>query len=101
MIKVTADTARLAGSFDHHNKLVQEALARAIHAHAEKICANAVTGSDGSAPYARIQDYGGRVNIRQASPEAAKAMALEYHGRLLFAKGAAAHITRSLRAGHE
>jgi phage gpG-like protein len=47
---------------------------------------------DGSAQYARIQEYGGRVGIPQVAPQTAKVLAIEYQGRLVFAKHAAAHI---------
>ncbi|HEX4079584.1 MAG TPA: hypothetical protein VHX61_12015 [Rhizomicrobium sp.] len=48
--------------------------------------------SDGSVPYARIQEYGGRVNIPALTPVHAKALAFAYGGRMVFAKSAAAHV---------
>jgi len=48
--------------------------------------------SDGSVPYARIQEFGGRVNIPEIVPRNASALAFEYGGKLVFAKHAAAHV---------
>ena len=48
--------------------------------------------SDGSVPYARIQEYGGRMGIPEIVPGAAKALAFEYGGRLVFARHTAAHV---------
>jgi hypothetical protein len=48
--------------------------------------------SDGTVAYARIQEYGGRVNIPEIVPESAKALAFEYGGRLVFARRVAAHV---------
>ena len=48
--------------------------------------------SDGSIPYARIQEYGGRVNVPAIAPVHAKALAFAWDGRLVFAKSAAAHV---------
>lgn len=48
-------------------------------------------GSDGSVPYARIQEFGGHLNIPDIVPRAAKALAFAYGGRLVFARRAAAH----------
>jgi hypothetical protein len=48
--------------------------------------------SDGSVPYARIQEYGGRLNIPALTPTHGKALAFAYGGRLVFAKATAAHI---------
>jgi hypothetical protein len=48
--------------------------------------------SDGSVSYARIQEYGGRVNIPALEPVRAKALAFAYGGRMVFAKSAAAHV---------
>lgn len=48
--------------------------------------------SDGSVPYARIQEYGGHLNIPAAIPGHAKALAFAYGGRLVFAKRTAAHV---------
>ena len=43
------------------------------------------------APYARIEEYGGRIEVPDIVPRAAKALAFEYEGKLVFAKHAAAH----------
>ena len=48
--------------------------------------------SDGSVAYARIQEYGGRVNIPEIAPRSAKTLAFEYGGRLVFARHVAAHV---------
>jgi len=48
--------------------------------------------SDGSAPYARIQEYGGRVNIPALTPVHAKALAFVYGGKMVFAKSVSAHV---------
>jgi phage gpG-like protein len=48
--------------------------------------------SDGSVPYARIQEYGGRVNIPALAPVNAKALAFAWGGRMVFAKSVAAHV---------
>jgi phage gpG-like protein len=48
--------------------------------------------SDGSVPYARIQEYGGRVEIPEIVPRNAKALAFEYGGRLVFSGHATAHV---------
>jgi len=47
--------------------------------------------SDGSVPYARIQEYGGRVSVPAIEPVNAKALAFAYDGRMVFAKRTAAH----------
>jgi phage gpG-like protein len=47
--------------------------------------------SDGSVDYARIQEYGGRVDIPELVPVNAKALAFEYEGRLVFAKRTQPH----------
>ena len=47
--------------------------------------------SDGSVPYARIQEYGGRIEIPEMTPVNAKALAFAWHGRMVFAKRTAAH----------
>jgi hypothetical protein len=47
--------------------------------------------SDGSVPYARTQEFGGRVEIPEMAPVNAKALAFAYGGRMVFAKRAAAH----------
>lgn len=43
------------------------------------------------ASYARIQEYGGRIEVPEIVPKAAKALVFEYEGKLVFAKHAAAH----------
>lgn len=47
--------------------------------------------SDGSVSYARIQEYGGRIEIPETVPMKGKALAFAYDGRLVFAAHAAAH----------
>ena len=47
--------------------------------------------TDGSVPYARIQEFGGRIDIPEIVPRSTKALAFEYGGKLVFAKRAAAH----------
>lgn len=47
--------------------------------------------SDGSVPYARIQEFGGRVEIPEVMPVNAKALAFAWGGRMVFAKRTAAH----------
>ena len=42
-------------------------------------------------PYARIQEYGGRIGIPEIVPVNAKALAFTYGGKLVFATRAAAH----------
>jgi hypothetical protein len=42
-------------------------------------------------PYARIQEYGGRLDIPAIAPVQAKALAFAYGGRLVLAINAAAH----------
>jgi len=48
--------------------------------------------SDGSVPYARIQEYGGRIAIPEIVPVQAEALAFSYGGRMIFAKRTAAHV---------
>jgi phage gpG-like protein len=48
--------------------------------------------SDGGVPYARIQEYGGRIALPAIAAADAKALAFVYEGRLVFAKRAAAHV---------
>lgn len=48
--------------------------------------------SDGSVPYARIQEYGGRIAIPETLPSHAKALAFVYGGRMVFARRVQAHI---------
>lgn len=47
--------------------------------------------SDGSVPYARIQEYGGRIALPAIAAVNAKALAFAYQGRLAFAKRTNAH----------
>jgi hypothetical protein len=56
--------------------------------------------SDGSVPYARIQEYGGRINIPEIEPRAAKVLAFAYGGRLVFARRTAAHTVEILGHGY-
>ena len=42
-------------------------------------------------PYARIQEYGGRISLPEIVPVNAKALAFAYRGKLVFAKRVAAH----------
>lgn len=57
----------------------------------------AVETADGAAkvfsdaPYARIQEYGGRIEIPEIVPVAAKVLAFMYDGKLVFARHVAAH----------
>lgn len=48
--------------------------------------------SDGSVPYARIQEYGGRISIPQTVPVSAKALAFRFDGKLVFAAHVRAHV---------
>ena len=48
--------------------------------------------SDGSVPYARIQEFGGRIAIPEILPNRAKALAFAYGGRMVFAKCVQAHV---------
>ncbi|HEY2446245.1 MAG TPA: hypothetical protein VGI20_10960 [Rhizomicrobium sp.] len=50
------------------------------------------SASDGSVPYARIQEYGGRIGIPELRPVDARALAFAYGGRMVFAKRTAAHV---------
>ncbi|MGD0190201.1 MAG: hypothetical protein ABSD74_05635 [Rhizomicrobium sp.] len=70
---------------------LRQSIVDAEFAAGDAVIGNAVA-SDGSAQYARIQEYGGRVNIPRVFPETAKVLAFEYQGRLVFAKHAAAHV---------
>jgi len=47
--------------------------------------------STGSLSYARIQEYGGRIEIPAIVPKTAGALAFAYGGRMVFAKRARAH----------
>ena len=44
------------------------------------------------AAYARVHEYGGRIDVPEIVPKNAKALAFEYGGRLVFAKRTAAHV---------
>jgi phage gpG-like protein len=48
--------------------------------------------SDGSVPYAGIQEYGGRIALPAIATVNGKALAFAYEGRLVFAKRASAHV---------
>jgi hypothetical protein len=48
--------------------------------------------SDGSVPYAHVQEYGGRIAIPEIVPKNAKALAFAYGGRMVFAARTAAHV---------
>ena len=50
--------------------------------------------SDGSVPYARIQEYGGRIALPEIRAVNAKALAFAYGGRLVFARRTRAHAVR-------
>lgn len=43
-------------------------------------------------PYARIHEYGGRINVPKIAARNAKVLAFEYGGRMVFAKRTAAHV---------
>jgi len=47
--------------------------------------------SEGSLPYAHIQEYGGRVAVPEIAARNAKALAFLYNGRLVFARRVRAH----------
>jgi hypothetical protein len=69
--------------------LLRSIVETGLHADASGV-ADSVT-SDGSVAYARIQEWGGRVNIPEIVPLAAKVLAFEYGGKLVFARHVAAH----------
>ena len=48
--------------------------------------------SDGSVPYARIQEFGGRIAMPAIAAVSAKSLAFAYEGRLVFARRANAHV---------
>lgn len=48
--------------------------------------------SDASVDYARIHEYGGRINVPEIVPKSAKALAFNYGGKMVFAMHAAAHV---------
>jgi phage gpG-like protein len=56
--------------------------------------------SDGSLPYARIQEYGGRVAIPEIRANNAKALAFVYGGRLVFARRVRAHAVTIPERGY-
>jgi phage gpG-like protein len=45
-------------------------------------------------PYARIQEYGGRIDIPEIEPVAAKVLAFPFEGRLVFAAHVKAHAVQ-------
>jgi phage gpG-like protein len=53
--------------------------------------ATARIASDGSVPYARIEEYGGRIEMPEIAPRAAKVLAFPFHGKLVFAAHTKAH----------
>jgi phage gpG-like protein len=57
--------------------------------------AASVAGLEGSissdVPYARIQEFGGLVNVPEMAPVRARALTFSYGGRLMFAARTAAH----------
>jgi phage gpG-like protein len=91
---VEADTRKLLASV--RQKLSGEVLQSRTGRLRESIRAS-VSGlegrveSDGSVPYARIQDMGGVIKVPEIFPAPAKALAFAYGGRLVFAKHTAAH----------
>lgn len=50
-----------------------------------------VISSDGSAPYARIQEFGGRIEIPAAVSTCARVLAFAYGGRTVFTRHTQAH----------
>lgn len=48
--------------------------------------------SDGTVAYARVQEYGGRIDIPEIAPKNARALSFPYGGRLVFAARTAAHV---------
>lgn len=52
---------------------------------------SASVGSDGSVPYVRIQEFGGRIAIPEIVPRAAKVLAFPFGGRIVFAAHTAPH----------
>lgn len=47
--------------------------------------------SEGSLPYARIQEFGGRIMVPELAAQNAKALAFVYGGKLVFARRVRAH----------
>jgi phage gpG-like protein len=68
------------------------ALRDSIRAATDADGAGAQVFADGSIPYARIQEYGGRIDMPEIAPDKAKALAFAYGGRMVFAKHTAAHV---------
>jgi phage gpG-like protein len=48
--------------------------------------------TDAAVKYARIQEYGGKIDVPEIAPVNAHALAFEYGGKLVFAMKAAAHV---------
>ncbi len=48
--------------------------------------------TDAALKYARIQEYGGRIEIPEIAPVAARALAFEYGGKVVFAMKTVAHV---------
>jgi phage gpG-like protein len=48
--------------------------------------------TDAALKYAHIQEYGGRIEIPEIAPVAARALVFEYGGKVVFAMKAAAHM---------
>jgi hypothetical protein len=53
--------------------------------------ATARIASDGSVPYAGIEEYGGRIETPEIVPCGAKVLAFPFHGKLVFAAHTKAH----------
>ncbi|MGH6878879.1 MAG: hypothetical protein ACREHV_16085 [Rhizomicrobium sp.] len=70
------------------------ALLRSIHAETDEDAdgIGARVFSDGSVPYAHIQEFGGRMSIPALAPVSAKVLAFAYGGRMVFAKRTVAHV---------
>lgn len=48
--------------------------------------------TDAALKYARIQEYGGKIEVPEIAPVNARALAFEYGGKVVFAMKAAAHV---------
>jgi hypothetical protein len=48
--------------------------------------------TDAAVKYARIQEYGGKIEVPEIAPVQARALAFEYGGKLVFAMKTAAHV---------
>lgn len=48
--------------------------------------------TDAALKYARIQEYGGKIDVPEIAPVNAHALAFEYAGRVVFAMKTAAHV---------